>query len=180
MANSINHKDKRTKIILLFIMIILLNQVFIHKGLADEIEDGPLKISSSDWINIQLDTNITLFWQFQVGTNEAAIYWEIIGDDGLFKTGWGPSTNCTTPILNETGKSYEYVCHGYYAKYHVWSTKIVTCTETGQNDGTDGGGNDGVDPRIFLYIGISAVSVSLIAFVVIFFYLRRKKKKDFF
>ena len=175
MVNLINKKGIRTKLILFFVIALIFSQVSLHQVVADETKDGSFEINSGDWINIQLGTDITLIWQFQVDTNERAIYWEIIGYD-VFETGWGPNANCTTPVLNQTDTRYEYVCHGYYAKYHVWSTMIVTCTETGQ---VNGGGNDGFDPIIFLYIGIPAVSICAIALVVVI-YLRRKKKKDFF
>ena len=175
MVNLINYKRVYTKIILFFIMAILFSQVFMHQVVADEIKDEALEINSEDWINIQCGTNTTILWQFQVDTNELAIYWEIIGDNVL-ETGWGPNASFTTPILNETDTRYEYVCHGYYAKYHVWSTMIVTCTETGQ---TNGGGNNGVDPMIFFYIGVPIISVIAIASGVLV-YLRRKKKQDFY
>lgn len=173
MVNLINFKNVCTKMILFFIMAILFSQVFIHQVVADETKDGSLEISSQDWINIQCGTSTTIIWQFQVDTNERAIYWEIIGDNVL-ETGWGPNANYTTPILNETDNRYEYVCHGYYAKSHVWSTVIVTCTETGQTNG-----NNGVDPMMFFYIGIPIISVIAIASGVLV-YLKHKKKQDFF
>lgn len=175
MVSSINCKNVGIKIILFFIITILFSQVFMHQVAADETKDGVLEINDGDWINIQCGTSTTIIWQFQVETNERAIYWEIIGDNSL-ETGWGPNANFTTPILNETDTSYEYECHGYYAKYHVWSTMIVTCTETGQ---INGGGNNGVDPMIFFYIGVPIIAVIAIASGV-FVYLRRKKKGDFF
>ncbi|MFX1371168.1 MAG: hypothetical protein ACFFCE_04860 [Promethearchaeota archaeon] len=175
MVNSVNYKHKRTRISLLFIMALLFGQVFTPQVKADD-EDGPLKISNEGWIQIQVNTSTTLFWQFQVNTNELAIYWEILGDVFL-EYGWGPDANCTTPILNETGKNYEYTCHGYYAKYHVYSTIIVTCTAPGQSNG-NGNGNNSIDPMIF-YIGIPVASVAVIALGVVF-YLRHKKKKAFF
>ena len=64
-------------------MAILFNQVFIHRVVADETKDGSLEINSQDWINIQCGTSTTIIWQFQVDTNERAIYWEIIGDNVL-------------------------------------------------------------------------------------------------
>ena len=167
MGNLIKFKGIQSKVFLFFLIIILFSQVFLHQVVADEIKDGALEINSGDQINIQLGTSTTIIWQFQVDTNERAIYWEIIGNN-VFKTGWGPSANCTTPVLNETDTRYEYVCHGYYAKYHVWKTVIVTCSET-----------NGFDPIIFLYIGIPIVLVSGIALVVVIF-LRRKKNQDIF
>jgi len=169
MVNLIKRNGMRTKIILLFIIIIIFCQVSIHQVVADETKDGPLEISDGDLINIQCGTSYTLSWQFQVDTNERAIYWEIIGYK-VVKSGWGPDVNCTTPVLNETGTTYEYVCHGYYAKYHVQSTMIVTCTKTGQ---PNGGGNDGLDPTIILYIGIPIILVCGIALIIVI-YLRRK------
>ncbi len=178
MVNLINKKGIRTKIILLFISAIIFTQVYIHQAVADddEIKDGTLEINSGDWINIQFGTSVTIVWQFQVDTNERAIYWEITGYN-VFETGWGPSANCTTPVINETKTSYEYVCHGYYAKYHVWSTMIVTWTKTGQENG---GGNDGLDPIISFYIVIPIVSVGAIAIAIVIIYFRRKKKQEFF
>lgn len=179
MVNLIKRNSIRTKVILLFITAIIFTQVYIHQAIADddETKDGVLEINTGDWINILIGTNVTIFWQFQVDTNERAVYWEIREDNILFfKTGWGPSANCTTPVLNETDTRYEYVCHGYYAKYHVWSTMIVTCTETGQ---PNGGENDGFDPIIAFYIVIPIVSVGAIAIAIVI-YLKRKKKKDFF
>ena len=174
MGNLIKLKGLLSKIFLLFFIAILFSQVFLHQVVADEIKDGTFEINSGDWINIQCGTNTTILWQFQVDTNERAIYWEIMGYNDFFKTGWGPNASFTTPILNETDARYEYVCHGYYAKSHVWSTMVVTCTETGQING-----NNGVDPMIFIYIGIPIILVSGIALVVVV-YLRRKKKQDFF
>jgi len=165
MVNLINFKGMRTKIILLFIIAIIFCQVSIHQVVADEIQDGPLKINSGNYIDIERGTSITLSWQFQVDTNERAIYWEITGYD-VTKTGWGPKANCTTPVLNEEGSSYEYVCHGYYAKYHVWSSMIIACKGSG-------GGNDFFDPIIFLYIGIPTILVCGIALIIVI-YLRRK------
>jgi len=167
MGNSIKLKGIQSKVFLFFFITILFSQVFLHQVVADEIKDGALEINSGDRINIQPGTSTTIIWQFQVDTNERAIYWEIIGNN-VFKTGWGPSANCTTPVLNETDIEYEYVCHGYYAKYHVWKKVIVTCIET-----------IGFDPIIFFYIGIPIVLVSGIALVVVI-YLRRKKNQDVF
>ena len=138
MVKSINFKWKKIKIIFLFFFILLLSQSFLPRVAADELADGPLKISSGDWINIQKGTNIIIFWQFNVSENERAIYWEVEGYD-VFQSGWGPDANCTTPILNETDTTYEYHCHGYYAKYYVYSTIIITCTETGQPNDTEQG-----------------------------------------
>ncbi|MFX1574175.1 MAG: hypothetical protein ACFFB0_15635 [Promethearchaeota archaeon] len=179
MVNLIKRNSIRIKMILVFIVAILFSQLYINQVVADEdqIKDGALEINSGDWINILIGTNATISWQFQVDTNERAIYWEIKEDNILFfKSGWGPNANCTTPVLNDTKSRLEFVCHGYYAKYHVWSTIIVTCTKTGQ---PKGGGNNGFDPIIFLSIGIPVVSVVVIASVILI-YLRRKKKKEFF
>jgi len=177
MVNLIKGNNIRRKLILLFITAIIFTQVYIDQAIADEdeIKDGVLEINAGDWINIQCGTNKTILWQFQVDTNERAIYWEITGYN-VFNTGWGSSANCTTPILNETNARYEYVCHGYYAKYHVWSTMIVTCTKTGQ---TNGGGDGGPDPIIILSIVIPVISVGALAIAVVI-YLKRKKKQDFF
>ena len=175
MVHLINHNGIRIKIVLLFIITIIFCQMSIHHVVADETNDGPLAISEGDVINIQCGTSYTLSWQFQVDTNERAIYWEIIGYN-VVKSGWGPNANCTTPVLNETGTTYEYVCHGYYAKYHVQSTIIFTCTKTGQ---VNGGGNEGFDPIIILYIGVPIILVSGIGLIIVI-YLRRKKKQDFF
>ncbi|MFW9877406.1 MAG: hypothetical protein ACFFG0_30320 [Candidatus Thorarchaeota archaeon] len=177
MVNSINPRGISVKIILLFVIILLLNQVFLPQVVADELEDGPVKISSGDFINVQPGDNTIIFWNFTVLTNERAIYWEIVGY-GVYETGWGPNANCTTPILNEEGARYDYECHGYYAKYHVWSVMTVTCSETGQVN--NGGDNNNNTPLILLLsIGIPAVSVCAVA-VAIVLYLKHKKQKDFF
>jgi len=181
MVNRINLRKIRIKIILLFGMVILLNQVFLPQVAADELEDGPLKINSGDFINVQPGSNTTIFWVFTVLTNERAIYWEINGYD-VFETGWGPNANCTTPVLNEEGATYNYECHGWYQQYHVWSEMIVTCSESGpvdDGDGSNGGGSDNNYLTIILAIGIPVISVCAIALVVVF-YLKSKKKKDFF
>ncbi len=175
MGILIKLKGKQSKVFLFFFFTILFSQVFLHQVVADEIKDGPLEINSGDWFNIQLGTNTTIFWQFQVDTNERAIYWEIIGDN-VFKTGWGPTANCTTPVLNGTDTRYEFVCHGYYAKYYVWSKVIVTCTEI---EPTNGGGDNGDDPIFFLYLGISIVLVTGIS-IAVAFYLKYKKNQESF
>ncbi len=171
MSNLIKLKGIKSKVFLLFFIIMLFSQVILHQVAADKINHGDFEISSGDWIDIPLGTKTIINWQFQVETNERAIYWEIIGYN-VFETGWGPRANCTTPVLNETDISYNYVCHGYYAKYHVWSTIVITCTEVEQ-------GNNGFDPTLLLAIGIPIVIVSGIALIVVL-YFRHKKNQDFF
>ncbi|MFW9874886.1 MAG: hypothetical protein ACFFG0_17405 [Candidatus Thorarchaeota archaeon] len=175
MGKQIYLRSIKVKTFILFSMFLLFIQVFTSQVAADQLEDGPLKINSGDFINVQPGYNTMIFWNFTALTNERAIYWEIVGY-GVYETGWGPNANCTTPVLNEEGTRYDYECHGYYAKYHVWSKMIVSCSETGQ---VDGGGDNNIPLILLLFIGIPVVSVCVVAIFIVI-YLKRKKQKDFF
>lgn len=141
MLESTNLQKKQFKLILSFIIGLLIFQAILPYIKADDLEDGPLEVSTTQGsFNVFIGSNITITWSFNVPSHEYAVYWEIIGH-GVNKSGWGINANCTTPVITTNGSVWTYNCSGYYAKFHVWSTVSVIGQEivTGrENDGIDG------------------------------------------
>ncbi len=141
MVKSTNLRKKEFKLILVCIISLLLFQSILPFLKADDLDDGPLEISTlHKSFNVKIGSNLTIYWNFSVPSHEYAVYWEIKGY-GVNKNGWGIYANCTTPVITTNGSEWVYNCSGYYTKYHVWCTVSVIGYEEvsgRKNDGLDG------------------------------------------
>jgi hypothetical protein len=168
---KISHLKKKGIIISFF--IIFLCYLPCQNVKADNLSSGPFSISYGSEITIKNGTTTDLYWHFDVEENERAIYWEIIEGNTTFKTGWGPEVNYSTPTLDDPDKVYLFECHGYYARYHVWSTINVSLTVP------ENPSFSLITTETFLFIGVPLITLVIIG-VIIFVYRRSKYKQDFF
>jgi hypothetical protein len=168
---KIRSLKKKGTVILFFIL--LLSHLPFQNVKADNLSSGPFSISYGSEITIKNGTSADLYWHFDVEENERAIYWEVVEGNATFKTGWGSEVNYSTPTLDDPNRVYHFECHGYYAKYHVWSTTNVSLTVPERP------GFSLTTTEAILFIGIPLVTLVVIG-VIIFVYRHSKNKQDFF